>query len=263
MDQHIIKINGNEYTSIIWSWKAWHTRLSMTDFKLYKLPLDDIGICKICHGYGVINDKTYGVINCICTMQIIQENFRKQKDIESLYQPKSIESYKPWGDYASKVEIENVKKEVKNYIDNPTSWLIFVGNNGTGKTHLLQTIATALNPWSLYITAPDLEGLIFEKLKNKDDENSLQDLIDQISCYPFLLIDDIGSDYGSDFPKSAMRKIVDHRYRFHSEYPTVFSTNLGPTELCVYDRRIGDRVYDQTQNNIFVMRNLKSYRRNG
>jgi DNA replication protein DnaC len=138
----------------------------------------------------------------------------------------------------------------------PQKWVHIQGRVGCGKSHMLMALATYLGTWALYITATDLESKVFKALEDKE----LEDMVESIKRAPILLLDDIGMDYGSDFPKSIMRKIIDFRYTVPWEFVTVTTSNLGRVELRAYDQRIADRILDDKIGKVLRLPNVGSWR---
>lgn len=263
---NILTIRGEDTISFIKSWQAWRKITGKTRFGNIAIPVNEHGICTKCSGKRIVNEKKYGVIRCICALKEF-ETLELQNGInnyESAYTPTLFPEFIEWKDWEKKdydqiTDIKAIKKACQNWCDNPNTWLILYGNVGCGKTMLMQTINTYLTPWSLYITMQELEQLIFSSMK----DDTYQMLVEDISSHPILLLDDVGADYGSDFVKSTTRKIIDYRYRLHGEHPTMISTNTDLINMTVYDRRIGDRIYDQSKNEIYDMTKISSFRKKG
>lgn len=260
MTNNILNIDGESTISLFNSWLAWRKITRSNHFEDVQIHLDEEGYCKDCKNRGELNEKTYGVIRCICNLKK-HEQYLKQitRTYESAWiEHKSLDEMVLWGPNDFCIAIKYIKKEVQAWIDNPTNWLVLIGNNGVGKSMIMHTINTLFTPWSLYLSMPDLEKLYFMSM---NDEDGLNILIDRIARHPILLLDDVGADYGSKFAKSSTQKIIDFRYRVYQEFPTVISSNLGQQEFLGYDRRIGDRVYDENQNTILKFPMTRSYRR--
>ena len=86
----------------------------------------------------------------------------------------------------------------------------------------------------------------------------LNDMMSIIKKVPVLLFDDMGSDYGKDFPKSQLRMVIDSRYSLPI-YNTVVATNLNEDAIRRYDNRLGDRVLDVNQTTVIKF-NFVSWR---
>jgi len=247
--------------SMIKSWNFWREVTGQDNFLNIQLSLNEFGYCKYCDNRGSINQKGVGIIRCICDLKYHESRYMYVKSLlESIHEEARFDTFREWGDSeATRTQSRYLRDSVIEWTDNASNWLVIQGNNGCGKSHLLSAINNSFTPWTLYLSMTDLEGMYFESLNNDSEGMNFQVLIDTISRHPILLLDDIGSDQGKDFAKSATRKIIDFRYRMYSEFPTVIATNYAEQDLKAYDRRIGDRVFDKT-NNTIIRTPLKSYR---
>lgn len=247
--------------SIIKSWNFWREVTGHDNFLDIPLSLNEFGYCKFCDNRGSINQKGVGIIRCLCDLKYHESRFMYTKQLlESIHEETKFEDFRIWGkDDETRKQSRYLRDAVADWTDETKNWLVIQGNNGCGKSHLLSAINNAFTPWTLYLSMTDLEGMYFDSLNADSDGMNFQVLIDTISRHPILLLDDIGSDQGKDFAKSATRKIIDFRYRMYNEFPTVIATNYGEEALRAYDRRIGDRVFDKAHNTI-VRTSLKSYR---
>jgi len=240
----------------IQSWAAWRQFFNAEGLPMEVARGED-GECIRCNGEGWINSLEYGDIRCICDILSLEARY-KQVSItyRSRFEPKSLDDLQPWGDIASEDEIITTVDYLKEWVQWPDRWVHIQGQVGSGKSHMLTALACELGHWALYITAADLESRVFQALK----DDSLEDVLDSIKTHPILLIDDLGADYSSGFPKSQLRKIIDYRYLLPHDYITVTTTNLRRPELRDYDMRISDRVLDDKIGHIIRLDNVKSWR---
>lgn len=120
----------------------------------------------------------------------------------------------------------------------PAGFLVYWGNVGGGKTHLLTAIAnelarTGYKPF--YWTADDLIAWLQEGYGEGDHREKLERARD---C-DVLMIDDLGAENLSDDKLRIWFSIVNHRY--NAVLPTVIATNLRPGDL---PPRIDSRLND-------------------
>ncbi len=126
-------------------------------------------------------------------------------------------------------------------LDGITHWLasnqfmlvIASDTTGNGKTHLASAILVDqwrknVSPKSFFVVIPDIitaryenESEIFNKCRNTN----------------LLVLDDLGSEYCTDYHKSILYPIINHRYVSNSR--TIITTNLGRDQL---HERYGDRL---------------------
>lgn len=256
----VITYEGNDGSiqiSLLSSMLAWKRELGK-DFFTKSSPIVD-GICTICDGDGKIETE-YGITRCLCWLRSMEEQLKQTAKLaKSFYNPASLDTFEIWCEKEDdRFTIKELLKSITEWIAWPQKWIYLYGNVGSGKTHILASIAEEFKQYALYITAGDLESLIFRATRG-GMELTVDELVSLVSSVPILLIDDVGADYGAQYVKSILRQIIDYRYRRWQEYPVVIATNLGPIELIQYDLRIADRVRD-TQSSIILTSPKVSYR---
>jgi len=136
--------------------------------------------------------------------------------------------------------------KAKHYIENwEKTWeegrcLFFVGNPGTGKSHLAFAILNELLKKGIpgmCITVPDL----MDELRPRDDGQE-RERMEVLKTIDFLVMDDLGAEKNSDFTTERIYIILNARY---SEMrPTVITSNdyLEDLEKRPGWKRIVDRV---------------------
>jgi len=216
---------------------------------------DELGICRYCHG-NWHREVSEGTIECVCWL-MDKEKILEQRQIHaSTSQRKTWDSFEVWGDPASRDALRNAIEVVDEWTKNMDSWLVIAGGYGVGKTHIMYILNTMFFPWSMYISAPDFEQIVF----THTGEGDLDRVIEEISKQPILLLDDVGAEHGSNYPKNMLRKVIDFRYRLAQEYPLVVTTNLGPAQLTNYDERTADRLMER-RNTFIDLSKVQSRRR--
>lgn len=250
-----VDTNGS-HISMIDSYIAWTEitkEMSMLDTQN---PYEN-KVCKFCDGFEEVVSNKYGKIHCLCRLRTEEKMLMQiNSNFADLHEKKYINDLQIWGDKDSQKELMELKKEFIKWMEYPDYWITIHGIPGSGKSHLLMSAAEYFKNWSLYITTSSLESRIFQAM----EDESLQSLVDTIKRIPILLLDDIGSDYGKDFARSVIRKILDYRYMLAKQFPTVITTNLGTTGLIAYDARIADRVHDKQIAKTFILKHVLSWR---
>lgn len=121
-------------------------------------------------------------------------------------------------------EIEYIKKAIKEMDLKPFS-ILFIGPPGTGKTFLARSIGAEvlkLNKSVLYLNAteyidslmPDYDGASLKKYAVDAD---------------LFILDDLGTEYSSEFSKSKLNYIIDKR--LNDQKSTIITSNLIDDEL--------------------------------
>lgn len=123
-------------------------------------------------------------------------------------------------------------QELKNYADAfdlRSSNLLLCGNAGLGKTHAALAIAgIALDKGYdvIYISSQELFGHL-EKIRRSSfsDEEALQDsMMDAILSADLLILDDLGTEYFSQYVGSCLYTILNSR--IGRRLPTIYTTNI-------------------------------------
>jgi len=126
-------------------------------------------------------------------------------------------------------------------------FLTLTGNNGTGKSHLLQAMAKEVldNGFPVrYVYAPQfLDELRQTFNRNKGSEATFDAVFAQYKSPYLLVVDDLARGHYSDWGVAQMELLVEHRYR--NQLKTAFGTNYSDTELAEkLGYMVADRVFD-------------------
>lgn len=128
-------------------------------------------------------------------------------------------------------------KYARQLVTLKTAWQLFLiyGNNGNGKTHILEGIAIELWNKGIYArvrTFPDFMGQLkqtFDRCKDSTDQ-TFNEIIKSVCTMPFLLMDDVGlADSYTAFSQAQLERIIVARYR--SNIFTVMTTNRDLSEM--------------------------------
>jgi DNA replication protein DnaC len=251
-----MSVDGDWNISRLHSFLAWREYFN-GNLDSVLIPKSSDGMCDYCNDTGMTKLNEL-VVRCICSIKEEEAKLRsKLNPFRSRHRKTSLSDLSIWGKEFSdenkpsvRVQEDSLAKAINlferwsEYPDN--KWITVYGNVGCGKTHMLSALAHSFGSWALYITAADFEQHVFNAL----DDNSLSDMLAVIKHAPILLLDDLGADYGSKFPKSNLRNVIDFRYNLPIEYPTVVATNLNKYYTMQYDARLGDRIFDQDNTHI-------------
>ena len=121
--------------------------------------------------------------------------------------------------------------------------ILLIGNFGTGKTHLANSILADLLEQgvdSAYVCAPDL----FDDLNGSGSQP--QAYLNRICRVACLVIDELGVQSWSDAERKRIHQIIDRRWSAH--LPTIFATNLNKKELTAC---LGERVMSRLEHTTY------------
>jgi DNA replication protein DnaC len=119
--------------------------------------------------------------------------------------------------------------------------LIFSGNYGVGKSHLAKAVTDGVinrGFSAIFITVPRLLT-VYRQSFRKDSAIDQEDLDKAIAMADLIVLDDIGSEHGTQWVDDKMFEIIDER----QGKSTIYTTNLSIDELkSLYGERIGSRI---------------------
>ncbi len=211
--------------------------------------------CKKCEDYGVIKNE-----RCECLNKLVKSIISKQwlKNLNS--EEMSFNNFNL--NYYSKTPDENqitafqqmskIYERCKSYAKNfskSSGGILMTGLTGLGKTHI--SIAIALEVinkgfTALYETScAAVRNLLSNKYVNEEEQ-----YLNTISEADLLILDDLGSEFKSQFNRSAIFEIINTRTNFNK--PTIINTNLTPEELeSAYNSRIVSRILSTFEIMVF------------
>jgi len=141
------------------------------------------------------------------------------------------------------------------------TWLLFVGNTGTGKGHLCAAIINRIIQagWSaLFTKTPRLLREIKETF-NRDAEVTQSEIHRRIGALDLLIIDEVGVQFGTDTERMILYEVLDLRYE--AMLPVILTSNV--RNLKTLEKLLGERIIDRLfegESRILFF-NWESYRR--
>lgn len=222
-------------------------------------PADDgLGHCDFCGGYRFVRvdvpltDPRFGkLLPCpMCGPRLKRDVHErtfssKRERLERYSQLRRDRTFAGFGLGGANNQIRAAYVAAKSFAAEPRGWLVLHGNCGTGKSHLANAIANALEGWlTLSMTMPNLLDMLRSGYDN-GDYNELMDLA--VTC-DLLVLDDIGTEKQSDWTYEKVFQIIDDRY--NAMRPSVFVTNLDPRDL---DMRVSSRLLDRRVSQVLPM----------
>lgn len=148
---------------------------------------------------------------------------------------------------------KNMKYVAQKFIQkfkNTETGIIFVGKNGTGKTHIATAIANELRKENIPIIFGTLTDLV-EKYNKSYKEHTEIELTKLYTKVDLLIIDDLGVENMNDWMLSKLFVIVNERMK--NELPIIITTNYEleqlkqrlsiPNKICKTTDSIISRLY--------------------
>jgi DNA replication protein DnaC len=227
------------------------------------MPAISPGNCPICKGAGYLRvDVPYGHPNfgkpipCEC-----KEAGRKEKRRRQLREMSNLDAFrdKSFKNFNPRVPgVQEAYQVALEYAQNPQGWLIFIGKNGCGKTHLAAAIANqhlARGSLVLFAVVPEL----LDHLRATFAPNSTvvyDQLFSTMREAELLILDDLGSEQNSPWACEKLFQLLN--YRYNSRFPTVITTNN--IRLQAVDERIRSRLMDKSLVTEITFNHAQDYR---
>jgi len=141
------------------------------------------------------------------------------------------------------------------------TWLLFMGNVGTGKSHLCAAIINQViraGYSALFTKTPRLLREVKDTF-HRDSEITQSEIIARMGDIDLLVIDEVGIQFGTDTERMILYEILDLRYE--AMLPVILTTNI--TDLKSLEKLLGERIIDRLfeGESKIVIFEWESYRR--
>lgn len=243
----------------------------LTDSGFPKTYLDIQYSCDKCNDSGYVNNEP-----CFCfTQKLIDAVYNKSKltnilkdenfdNFEIEYYSKDVSE----GEFLS--PRENMQRNLSECINFTRSFktkkdnLFLYGKTGLGKTYICNCIAKDLLDKGItvmYVTAPQLFREIEKERFGKDeDADDKDDYLDNILSVELLVIDDLGTEFGTVFTASQLYHIISTR--LINKLPIIISTNLEIKDLSEkYSDRITSRLMGDFTTLKFIGEDIRAMKK--
>ena len=166
----------------------------------------------------------------------------------------SFEAFRPAGHGLrgeARRNLESAFRLARRWADQPEGWLVLLGPNGTGKTHLAAAIAAhrvEAGDRVAFATVPDL----LDELRATFDPDSAErfdTLFRRLRDVDLLILDDLGAHQSSAWAQEKLYQLLN--YRHLGRRPTVVTSDLELTRL---EPRIASRLGDLQVATVYELR---------
>lgn len=210
-------------------------------------PYIEPGTCPVCKGSGFlrmdapVGDPNFGrLIDCDC-----RAREKEQRSKDELKKVSNLDYFRDMTFDNFNWRIPGVKdayQVARNFAQDPSNWLLLVGDYGCGKTHLAAAVANEALQKGVrlyFAVVPDLLDYLRATF-DPNSEASYDERFDMIRNVPLLILDDLGTENAKPWSREKLYQIINHRY--NAKLPTVITTNQ---DLIQIEGRIRSRIMDQ------------------
>jgi DNA replication protein DnaC len=137
--------------------------------------------------------------------------------------------------------LETAYQVALQYAESPDGWLVFLGVNGCGKTHLAAAIVNyryeARKPALFIVVTEFLDHL--RKTFNPESKVSYDQLFEAVKTASLLVLDDFGEQSATPWAQEKLYQVIN--YRYNARLATVITTSNSLDEI---EPRISSRLVD-------------------
>ncbi|OGO16580.1 MAG: hypothetical protein A2Z02_01350 [Chloroflexi bacterium RBG_16_48_7] len=222
--------------------------------------------CEICHGTKYVHPLLPSgrpdfkrIVPCECAIKEIEkersDKLQKYSNLGSLskctFDKLSPDGRKSEG--KALFDYKPVYEAALAFAESPVGWLIIVGPNGSGKTHLACSIANfRINKSEpvFYIDAADLLDHL-RSTYHPESSTSYDELFEQVKNTPLLILDNLNISSVTPWAKEKLRQILNFRY--NGQMPTVITSSIPVEEL---ENNLECHLNDPDLSRIFVIKRM-------
>lgn len=214
--------------------------------------------CNICQDRGIVLDENNIAHICSCQRQKYLERLFESSHITPAFRSKSFDNFVVTGrPQIIKEMLKCAKRYAKQFddiCDQENNWLAFLGQPGSGKTHLLIAIANdLLGRGRQLLYFQHVEGFTELRRSLADNSDNVPAKVIKIKKAPVLLWDDFfkGRETPTPWVLEVTFEIINYRYL--NCLPTLFSSERLPEELLKIDAAIGSRILERAKKRTVVV----------
>jgi len=160
---------------------------------------------------------------------------------------KTFENFHPFGkDREKQLRVLSIARDFASNFPHHRqagTWLLFMGNVGTGKSHLCAAIINQViraGYTALFTKTPRLLREVKDTF-HRDAEITQSEIIARMGEIDLLVIDEVGIQFGTDTERMILYEILDLRYE--AMLPVILTTNI--TDLKSLEKLLGERIIDR------------------
>lgn len=232
--------------------------------------LQNIYKCNICNDTGFVENK-----KCKCYRKLVIEKLYQISNLKNVIELENFETFNiNYFSYETVIDGITPRQSItlnfkiaQSFVekfDTEYRNLYMYGQVGRGKTFLCNCIAKELLDLGhvvIYVSAIDLFNKLNDYKFNRNENLQLEQFIEYLQTADLLIIDDLGTEFQTQFTSSELFNIINKRHTDRKH--TIISSNLGFQEIQqIYSKRIESRLIGDFDNLKFVgddIRRLKKF----
>ncbi|MBR6801272.1 MAG: ATP-binding protein [Eubacteriaceae bacterium] len=204
-------------------------------------------LCTVCDDTGSVRGKI-----CSCLNRLILEDSYEESGIYEILKKENFDNFnidlfsdevKDNRKRSQRSQMTAIRKRIDEYTENfdeETSSLYFVGSTGAGKTYLAHCIAKKLIDDGYYVVFVTSSS-ITKELVDYNFGRCGFDAVEKYYKCDLLIIDDLGTEGGNDYTRSALYEIINER--MSKAKKTIITSNYTLEKLKnVYEERLISRL---------------------
>lgn len=171
----------------------------------------------------------------------------------------TFDTFDPKRDNLPREQQENLSKAYKtarDYAQHLDGWLVFLGPNGCGKTHLAASIGNYQlkkgNP-VYFKVVPDLLDHLRSAF-GPESRSTYDEIFERVKNAPLLILDDFGEQASTPWAQEKLYQVIN--YRYNAQLPTVITSCFSLEDI---EMRISSRLADIRLSTSFNI-NVPDYR---
>lgn len=224
--------------------------------------------CQKCEDTGFVNGYF-----CECRKEILKEISKEElssvspsrecrfDNFELNYYPLPVDSRIGVSPRNRMGEILNYCKAYAEDFDEESGSLYFYGATGLGKTHLSLAIANAVTEKGYNVIYDSSQNILTSLEREKFGGLSAGKREKELLDCDLLIIDDLGSEFSTQFTVAAIYNIINTR--INTSKPVIISTNLNEKELEEkYTQRIASRIIGNYVSILFLGNDIRQLKKN-
>ena len=144
--------------------------------------------------------------------------------------------------------LEGAFRLARGWAETPDGWLVFLGTNGCGKTHLAAAVANhrlEAGDTVCFANVPDLLDELRATFAPQAAER-FDSMFARLREIPLLVLDDLGAQQSSPWAQEKLYQLLTHRHL--RRLPTVITTNV---ELAKMEPRVASRLADLQVSTVY------------